>query len=385
MDLQLNEEQRMLKTLVHELAEKELWAKEKEWEDSGQHVPPDYVKKLASLGLLGIALPKEYGGSGLTALEAVIATEEAARASPRVGRIIFESNLGPVRVVEQFGSTEQKRKYIPPVCNGDFLIGVAMTEPEAGSALTDLKTRAILDGDHYIVNGQKRFVTGAPNCGAYIVYVRLSEQRGAKGIGALIVDRDAPGLSFGSEEKFLGLHAPRCDMFFDDCRIPKANLVVGEGGFSKLMTAFDLQRCGNAAQCLGIAQGALEIAMAYSQERHQFGRPICEFQAVQFMLADMALKVEAARLLIYRAAASAGTGLARPLDAMLAKCFANEMVREVCGLAIQVLGGYGYSKAYPVERMFRDAWGYGIAGGTIQIQKIGIVSQLLGRRFGQRR
>ena len=384
MDFRLDEEQKMLKQMVHDLAEKEFRTKENEWEEAGQNVPKEYLKKLAELGLLGIALPEAYGGQGLSALEAVIATEEAAKVSTRIGRIIFESNLGAIRVIEQFGTEEQKQKYIPHICNGDYLVTVAMTEPEAGSALTDLKTRAVLDGHHYVVNGQKRFITGAPECGAYVTYVRLSEQKGAKGIGALIIDKDTPGLSFGAEEKFLGLQAPRCDMYFDDCHVPKENLLAREGEFRKLITAFDLQRCGNAAQCLGIAQGALEASMEYSQTRHQFGKPICEFQAIQFMLADMALKVEAARLLLYRAAASAGTGLAIPREAMLAKCFANEMVREVCGLAMQIFGGYGYSKSYPIERMFRDGWGYGVAGGTIQMQKIGIVSQWLGRGFSQR-
>lgn len=385
MIFQLNEEQKMLKEMVHELGEKELKAKETEWEANNQHVPNDYRKKFAALGLLGIALPSAYGGQELSALDAVIAIEEIARVSPRCGRLLFECNLGAVRVIEQFGTVDQKQKYIPSVCNGDMIIGVAMSEPEAGSAVTDLQTKAVLDGDYFVVNGQKRFVSGAPEFEAYVVYVRLSGERGAKGIGSLIIDRDTPGLSFGKQQLFLGLYAPRCDMFFSDCRVSKKNLLVKEGGFRKLITAFDLQRCGNAAQCLGIAQGALECAMEYSRERKQFGKPICEFQAIQFMLADMALRVEAARLLLYRAATNAGAGLAVPLEANLAKCFANEMVREVTGMAIQILGGYGYSKESPVERMFRDGWGYGIAGGTIEMQKITIASLLLGRRFDQRR
>jgi len=381
----LSAEQLMLKQLVHDLGEKELKAKEREWEETGQHVPREYHKKLADLGLTGIAFPQEYGGQGLGVLEAVIAAEEAARVSTRVGREIFECNLGAAKLIEQLGTEAQKQKYLPHVCNGDYTITTAMTEPEAGSALTDLQTKAVLKDDYYVVNGQKTFITGAPECEAYVVYARFGEQKGAGGVGAIIIDKDTPGVSFGKEQLFMGMHAPRCQLFFDACQVPKENLIVGEGGFKRLITAFDTQRCGNAANSLGIAQGAFECAVEYSQQRKQFGRPICEFQAIQLMLADMALRVEAARLLLYRAAANAGTGLARPYEAMLAKCFANEAVREVTAKAVEILGGYGYSKEYPMERMFRDGWGYGIAGGTIEMQKIGIVSELLGVRFKQRK
>lgn len=386
MDFQLNEEQKMLKKMVHEFAERELRGKVAEWEAKGERLPREYVKMMADLGLLGLCLPVEYGGQGRTAFEAILAIEELARISHLCASPVFESNVGPVKVIEQFGTEEQKRKYIPPICRGESMISVAMTEPEAGSALTDLATRAVLDGDYYIVNGQKRFISGGGESDVYVLYVRLSEQKGAKGIGGLIVEKGTPGFSFGKQEQFMGLRGmPSCDLFFDNCRVPKENLVVKEGEFRKLMLAFDLERCGNATMCLGIAQGALEAAMEYSQQRKQWGKEICEFQAVQFMLAEMAMKVEAARLLIYRAVVNAGMGLPSPLEASLAKCFANQMVREVTAMAVQIHGGYGYSKEYPVERMMRDGWGWGIAGGTIEIQRITIASQLLGRRFDQRR
>jgi len=386
MDFQLNEEQKMLKKMVHEFAERELRGKVAEWEAKGEPLPRQYVKMMAGLGLLGLCLPVEYGGQGRSAFEAILAIEELARVSHLCASPVFESNVGPVKVIEQFGTEEQKRRYIPPICRGESMISVAMTEPEAGSALTDLVTRAVLDGDHYIVNGQKRFISGGGESDVYVVYVRLSEQKGAKGIGGLIIEKGTPGFSFGKQEQFMGLRGmASCDLYFDNCRVPKENLVVKEGEFRKLMLAFDLERCGNATMCLGIAQGALEAAMEYSQQRKQWGKDICEFQAVQFMLAEMAMKVEAARLLIYRAAVNAGVGLPSPLEASLAKCFANQMVREVTAMAVQIHGGYGYSKEYPVERMMRDGWGWGIAGGTIEIQKITIASQLLGRRFDQRR
>lgn len=386
MDFQLNEEQKMLKKMVHDLAEKEFRPRVAEWEAKGEPISREYVKKLADLGLLGLCLPTQYGGQGRSAFEAILAIEELARVSILCAAPVFESNVGPVKVIEQFGTEEQKQKYIPPVCRGESMISVGMTEPEAGSALTDLTTRAVLDGEYYVVNGMKRFVTGGGESDVYVVYVRLSEQKGAKGIGGLIIEKGTPGFSFGKQEQFMGFRGfPSCDLIFDNCRVPKENLVVKEGEFRKLMWAFDLERCGNATMCLGIAQGALEEAMAYSQKRKQWGKDICEFQAIQFMLADMAMKVEAARLLIYRATVNASTGLPIPLEANLAKCFANQMVREVTGMAMQIHGGYGYSKEYPVERMMRDAWGWGVAGGTIEIQKITIASLLLGRRFDQRR
>ena len=386
MDFQLTEAQIMLKKMVHDLAEKEFRPRAGDWDARGEQMPHTYLKKLAGLGLMGLCLPVEYGGQGRSAFEAVLAIEELARISSMCAAPVFESNVGPVKVIEQFGTEEQKQKYLPPVCQGESLISIGMTEPEAGSALTDLTTRAILSGDHYIVNGLKRFCTGGGESNAYMVYVRLSEQKGAKGIGGLIIEKGTPGFSFGKQEELMGLRGmPSCDLIFDNCRVPKENLVVKEGDFRKLMLAFDLERCGNATMCLGIAQGALEEAIAYSQSRKAWGKEICEFQAIQFMLAEMALKVEAARLLIYKATVNAATGLPVPLEANLAKCFANQMAREVTGLALQVHGGYGYSKEYPVERMMRDAWGWGLAGGTIEIQKIGIASMLVRRRFDQRK
>ncbi len=386
MDFQLNEEQKMLKRMVHDMAEKEFRPKVAEWEASGEWFPEEYIKKLAVLGLLGLTLPVEYEGQGRSAFEAILAIEELARVWPACAWPVLGSSVGPIRVIEQFGTEEQKRKYIPPVCRGESLVSVAMTEPEAGSALTDLTTRAVLDGEHYIVNGSKCFISGGGQADVYMAYVRLSEQKGARGIGALIIEKGMPGLSFSKQGRFMGLSGIAiCDLFFEDCRVPKENLVVKEGDFRKLMTAFDLQRCGNATMCLGIAQGVLEEAMAYSQQRKQWGKEICEFQAIQFMLADMAMKVESSRFLIYRATVNAAMGLPSPLEACLAKCYANEIAREVTGLAIQIFGGYGYSKDYPIEHMFRDAWGWGIAGGTIEMQKITIASQLLNRRFDQRR
>jgi len=273
MEFQLTEDQKMLKKMVHDVAEKEFRPRAAEWEASAEYIPREYVQKLAVLGLLGLCLSVDYGGQGRTAFEAILAVEEMARVSCLCASPVFESNVGPVKVIEQFGTERQKRKYIPAVCIGESSISVGMTEPEAGSALTDLNTRAILEGDHYVVNGMKRFVTGGGDADVYVVYVRLSEQKGAKGIGGLIIEKGMPGFSFGKQEQFMGFRGfPSCDLIFEDCRVPVDNLVVREGDFRKLMTAFDLERCGNATMCLGIAQGALEEAMSYFSATETVGQ-----------------------------------------------------------------------------------------------------------------
>ncbi len=385
MDFQLSEEQRIFKKMVHDFADQRMAPLVQEWDEKGTFIERDLLSQYAELGLLGITLPEAYGGTGLTAFEAILAIEELARVSPIAAMPVFETGVGPIRVVEQFGTEDQKKQFIPPACNGEKMMSVAMTEPEVGSALTDLQTRAVLKGDHYIVNGQKRFISGGGDSILYMVYVRLSETRGAKGIGGLVVEKGSPGFTFGKQEIFMGLHGmPSCDLIFEDCIVSRENLVIPEGGFANLMQAFDVERCGNATMSLGIAWGALEAARKYSQERKAFGKPICEFQAVQFLLADMAMKVEAARLLIYRAVVNAGQGLPSVFETSIAKCFANEMAKEVTDMALQVFGGYGYSKEYPIERMLRDSRGWPLAGGTVQMQRINIAAAMLGRRFNQR-
>jgi alkylation response protein AidB-like acyl-CoA dehydrogenase len=385
MDFQLSEEQRIFKRIVHDFADQRVAPLVPEWDEKATFLERSLLSQYAEMGLLGITLPEEYGGAGLTAFDAILAIEELARVSPIAAMPVFETSVGPIRVVEKFGTETQKSRFIPPACNGEKLMAVAMTEPEVGSALTDLQTRALLQGDHYVVNGQKRFISGGGDSELYLVYVRLSQTKGAKGIGGIVVEKGTPGFTFGKQETFMGLHGmPSCDLIFEDCLVPKENLVISEGGFAKLMQAFDVERCGNATMSLGIAWGALEAARKYSQERKAFGKLICEFQAVQFLLADMAMKVEAARLLIYRAVVDAGLGLPSVFESSVAKCFANEMAKEVTDMALQVFGGYGYSKEYPIERMLRDSRGWPVAGGTVQMQRINIAGAMLGRRFNQR-
>jgi len=385
MDFQLSEEQRIFKKMVHDFADQRLAPLVKEWEEGRSILDRKLISEYRELGLLGIPLPETYGGGGLSTFESVLAIEELARVTPIAAAPVFETSVGPIRVVELFGTEEQKRRFLPPSCTGEKLMAVAMTEPGAGSALTDLTTRAVRKGDHYVLNGQKRFISGGGHSELYLVYVRMSEVKGWKGIGGIVVEKDAPGLSFGKQEVFMGLHGmPSSDLIFEDCLVPQENLVIPEGGFARLMQAFDIERCGNATMSLGIAWGALEAAKRYSQERTAFGRPICEFQAIQLLLADMAMRVEAARLLIYRAAINAGQGVPSIFESSVAKCFSNEMAKEVTDMAMQVFGGYGYSKEYPIERMLRDSRGWPLAGGTVQMQRINIAGAMLGRRFTQR-
>ena len=353
-----------------------------------ENIPPDHdlIRRYAEMGFLGINIPEAYGGLGLGNLEALIVVEEFAQISSAVAFPIFESCVGPVRAIERFASESLRQRVVPAVCRGEAVVAVSMSEPDAGSALTDLKTRAVIDGDSITINGTKRWCSGGGHADGYVVYCRLSDDPGARGIGAVYVEKDAPGLSFGPNEELMGFRGvPSSDLYFDNCRVPADNLVVPAGGFKKLMEAFDLERCGNATMALGQASGALEDVIDYVQERKQFGKHLVEFQAVQLKLAEMRMKVDAARLLIYRAAANAQDGLPSILDSSVGKCFANSIAREVCGDAMQLMGAYGYSKDFAMERRLRDAWGWGIAGGAIDIQKTNIAAAMVGRRFDQRK
>jgi alkylation response protein AidB-like acyl-CoA dehydrogenase len=386
MDFSLNEEQRMLIRTLQTMGEREKLKERAAQIDRSGEFPVDLLGKYGEMGLLGMTLSPDYGGGGQPALNALLAIEEMAKYSPIIAGPIFESNVGPVRVIDMFGTEEQRKTIVPGVCKGELSVSVCMTEPEAGSDLTSLSTKAVDDGDHYILNGRKVFITGGGHASHYFVYTRFGDAPGYKGIGGLLVEKGTQGFTFGKQEDFLGLRGmPSCELIFEDVRVPKKNLVIKAGDFNKLMLTFDIERCGNAAMCLGVAGAALNESIAYAQARQAFGRPICEFQAIQFMTVDMAMKLDAARLLVYRAAAGAGQGLPSIYEASMAKCFANEMVIEVTNTAMQVFGGYGYSKEFPVERMLRDARAWGVAGGTVQMLRLTMASVLYGRRFDQRR
>jgi butyryl-CoA dehydrogenase len=386
VDFSLSEEQKALQEAARKFARGELVDVARELEAGNTPVPDELRRRYAELGFLGINVAEAHGGLGLGNLEALLVLEEFAQVSSAVAFPVFESCVGPVKAIERFGSESLRERVLPAVCRGEVVVAVSMSEPDAGTAVTDLKTRAREDGADIVVDGHKRWTSGGGHSHGYVVYCRLSDEPGAKGIGAVYVEKDRPGVSFGSNETLMGFHGvPSADLYLDRVRIPKDNLIVPAGGFAKLMQAFDLERCGNATMALGQAAAALEDTLAYVQERTQFGKPLCEFQAVQLKLADMAMRVEASRLLIHRAAVNSADGLPSIKDSSIAKCFANEIAREVCGMALQLFGGYGYSTELPIERRFRDSWGWGIAGGTIDIQKINIASALVGRRFDQRR
>jgi acyl-CoA dehydrogenase len=385
LDFTLTDEQRALQNAAREYAQERLPALAQQIEMSGEPPGHELIAEFANHGFLGINIPEALGGLGLGNLEALIVLEEFGKISSAVAFPVFESCVGPVRAIERFANDELKNRVVPRVCRGELVVAISMSEPAAGSALTDLTTRAEIRGDRLVLNGTKRWCSGGGHAEGYVVYCRMSEAAGAKGIGAVYVEKDAPGLSFGKPETLMGFRGvPSSDLYFDNCAVPLGNEIVPAGGFKRLMEAFDLERCGNATMALAQASGALEDVVRYVQERRQFGRPIVEFQAVQLRLAEMRIKVDAARLLIWRAACNAQAGLPSVLESSMAKCFANEIAREVTGHAVQLMGGYGYSREYPMERRLRDAWGWGIAGGAIDIQKVNIAAAMVGRRFDQR-
>ena len=386
MDFKLTSEQLELQKVAREFAQNELTDLADEMEESSNPVPKDVLKKIGELGFLGVNTPTEYGGQGLSNLDAIIILEEFGKISSAVGWPVFEANAGPVKVIEHFGSDALKQRVIPKVCQGEMVVAVSMSEPNAGTGLTDLTTKAEIKGDKIVINGNKRWCSGAGHSDGYVVYARMSDAPAAKGIGAVFVDIGTPGLTFGNSESLMGWRGiPSADIYFDNVEVPIDNLLVEpEDGFKKLMETFDLERCGNATMALSQAAAALDYVKEYVQEREQFGKQLVDFQAVQIKLADMLIRVEASRLLIHRAVFNAANGLPDILESSTAKCFANEIAREVTTNAMQLMGGYGFNKEYKMERRVRDSFGWGIAGGTIDVQKVNIASAMIGRRFNQR-
>jgi butyryl-CoA dehydrogenase len=385
VDFRLNDDQLALQAAARDYVRERLPEIARSIEESGEPPSHELIAEFAEHGFLGVNVPSDLGGLGLGNLEALIVLEEFGKVSSAVAFPVFESCVGPVRAIERFAGDELKKRVVPGVCSGRTVVAIAMSEPAAGSALTDLTTRGETRGSSVVLNGSKRWCSGGGHADGYLVYCRMSEAAGAKGIGAVYVEKGAQGLSFGKREHLMGFRGvPSADLYFDNCSVPVGNIVVPAGGFKRLMEAFDLERCGNATMALAQASGALEDVLPYVQERRQFGKSIVEFQAVQLRLAEMRMKVDAARLLIWRAACNAEQGLPSVLESSVAKCFANEIAREVTGHAVQLMGAYGYSREYSMERRLRDAWGWGIAGGAIDIQKVNIASAMVGRRFAQR-
>jgi alkylation response protein AidB-like acyl-CoA dehydrogenase len=381
----LTDEQRALREVAADVARTVYAPVAAQWDADRTALPADEVRRLAGLGFLGIALPEEYGGAGGDLLDALLVVEELAKECRPAAFQVFEANVGPARVIEFFGTEEQKKWILPQVVTGEITMAIGISEPDAGSAATDMRTFARRDGDDLVINGSKRWISNGGHADHYLVYCRLDDAPGAKAIGAIIVPADTPGLTFGAHEKLMGWRGiPSADLYFDDVRVPASNLVIDAGGFRKLFGVFSIERLGNSTMSLAIGQAALDRTIAYVQERVQFGRPLIEFQNVQMTVADMQIQVEAARLLIKRAVVNAGKGLPDPLEVSLAKCFANEMAKRVSDAAMQLHGGNGYTEEYGIERLHRDAHGWAIAGGTPAIQRVRIASEIFGRGFDQR-
>ena len=378
MRFPLTPEQEAIRARARALADHEFRERAARW-DEREEYPWDNVKRLVEAGLMGMTVPAAYGGPGRDLLDVILAIEQVARVCGVTGRILVDSNLGAVGALVHFGSEAQKQKYLPRVLQGDKP-AIAITEAGAGSAATDLETRAERAGDAWRLTGSKRWITGAGVSQTYVVLCRFDGIPGSAGIGALIVDAGTPGLTVARRERAMGMRGiPEGEVVFDRCRIPGENLLLPAGGFKQLMAAYNGQRLGAATVALGLSQGALEAAVQHAGAREQFGRPIGHFQGLRWMIADMALQVESARQLIYRAAANAGPGLPDMIEAAMAKTLASETAIRVTNDALQVFGASGYSRDLPLERMVRDARMFTIAGGTVQMMRNLVAGAWLGR------
>ena len=384
MDFNLTADQKQLVAATRQYAEREIQPFAAKW-DREEQIPRSQIQKYAAQGWLGMTLPEKYGGRGLPALDGILIIEEVARHCAVSGRIIVDHNFGVVGTILNFGTEDQRQRFLPPVCRGEKLVSIGMTEPEAGSALTDLTTTAHSDGVDFIINGEKRWITGAGEREWTLVYARFDDQPGPAGIGAILVDADRPGFTAGPRIPSLGVRGVREGVLkFNNVRVHKSNLIVPAGsGFGQLMSAYNGQRVAASAVALGIAQGAFDYALAYADQREQFGRRITAFQHTQFKLADMAIDIEAARLLVYRAAAGAEQTITDRYVSSMAKVYAAEMAIRVTNAAIQLLGAEGYGRHHPLERMYRDARAFTIAGGTAEMQRLGIAVKLLQRTIPQ--
>jgi len=380
MDFQLTEEQEMIRRMVRDFAEKEIAPVAGEMDERGEF-PWEIIRKMAPLGFLGLPIPEEYGGAGIDNVGFAIAMEEIAKASGSIA-ITLDAHISlACEAILQFGSEEQKRKYLVPLARGEKLGAFALTEPEAGSDAAAIKTRAVLSGHEWVLNGQKVFITNGSIADVVVVAAVTDPAKGHRGISNFIVEKGTPGFRPGRDEEKMGLKSSvTSQLFFEDCRIPRENLLGGEGeGFKQFLSVLDAGRVAIGAMALGLAQAALDASIEYAKERVQFGQPIARFQAIQWMIADMATQLDAARLLVYRAAWLKDRGLRFTREAAMAKLFASEIAERACHAAIQIHGGYGYTKDYPVERFYRDARLCEIGEGTSEIQRLVIARQVLGK------
>ena len=378
MNLELSEEQQLLQKSVREFAEAEVKPLAKENDETGKF-PRGLFQKAAELGLTGVAIPEDEGGAWMDHISYAIVVEEISRVCASTGVILSVQNSLYCDPIHRFGTNEQKKKFLLPFARGEKIGCYALTEPQAGSNAAALATKAVRKGDKYVINGTKAWITNGGAADAAIVYVNTQPEKGEKGITALVVEKGTPGFAVGKEEKKLGIHATACtELSFSDCEVSAGNRIGEEGeGYKVALSTLDGGRIGIAAQATGIAQGAFEAALSYAQQRQAFGHPIADFQAIQFMLADMATEIDAARLLLRRAAWKQDSGARFSMEAAIAKLFASEMSTRVAHKAMQIHGGYGYSSEYPVERAYRDARITEIYEGTSEIQRLVIAAWVL--------
>ena len=378
MDFVLSKEHEMARTLFRDFAQAEVKPLAQEVDET-EHFPWDTVRKMQKLGFMGIPMPKEYGGQGCDSLTYAMCVEELSKVCGTTGVIVSAHTSLCCEPIRKWVTPEQKAKYLTPLASGEKIGAFGLTEPGAGTDASGQQTKAVLDGDHYVLNGSKIFITNGGAADTYVVFAMTDKSLGNHGISAFIVEKDFPGFSIGTKEKKMGIRgSSTTELIFQDCIVPKENLLGKEGqGFVVAMTTLDGGRIGIASQALGLAQGALDNTIAYVKERKQFGRALAKFQNTQFQLADMHTKVEAARLLVYKAARAKDTQKKYSLEAAMAKLYAAEVAMEVTTKAVQLHGGYGYTREYDVERMMRDAKITEIYEGTSEVQRMVISGSIL--------
>ena len=378
MDFTLDKQHEMARTLFRDFAQNEVKPLAQEIDET-ERFPMETVQKLGKYGMMGVPIPREFGGQGCDTLTYVLLVEELSKVCGTTGVIVSAHTSLCADPIYKFGTDEQKAKYLPDLVSGKKVGAFCLTEPGAGTDASGQQTKAVLDGDHYVLNGSKIFITNGGVAETFVVFAMTDKSKGTKGISAFIVEKDFPGFSVGTLEKKMGIRASSTtEIIFQDCIVPKENMLGVEGkGFSLAMKTLDGGRIGIAAQALGIAAGALDCTVEYVKERKQFGRPIAKFQNTQFQLANMATKVEAARNLVYKAAIAKDTQKVFSVEAAMAKLFAAEVAMEVTTKAVQLHGGYGYTREYDVERMMRDAKITEIYEGTSEVQRMVISGNLL--------
>jgi alkylation response protein AidB-like acyl-CoA dehydrogenase len=380
MDFNFTPEQRLFADAVRRFAETNL-AKDALKRAHTPGFPFDVAALMAQQGLLGITIPVEDGGQGGSLMDAVIAIEQVASVCPRSADVIQAGNFGPIRTFAEYANADQKSRFMGSLMAGKSAISLGMTEPEAGSAVTELRTTARTEGDEVVLNGTKIFSTHSPDASVFLIYVRFTP--GVDGIGSVLVERNTPGFAVGQPSGFMG-GEQWCQLYFEDCRIPAANVLLGPGGFKQQISGFNVERIGNSARSLALGRYAFNLAREYATVRKQFGRPLCEFQGLQWKFADIALKLESAQLLLYRAATNAEGRLPSAYETTIAKLACNQAGFDVANEAVQIMGGLGYSEESLAEYCMRRTRGWMIAGGSIEMMKNRVAESVFDRRFDQR-